>query len=86
MNNSQIRALTNAIKLKKSMIKKSSFPVTIVVEKKNEYGQWQVDLEYKVNNHEMLMYKYSQIKSLYVLTGEWRIWFKLNSIMNTKEI
>ena len=63
-------------------MRKSAFPLRIELESFND-GVWKVMLTHKVNSPEMLYSKFEDIKTLYGLKKEYRIFIYANSKVNT---
>ena len=64
-------------------MKKSAFPLRFEIEILNDIGNWEVALSYKITNLEMLYSKFEDIKTLYVLKKEYKIFLYVNSKANT---
>lgn len=63
-------------------MRKSAFPLRIELESLTD-GEWKVMLVYKINSPEMLYKKFEDIKTLYGLKKEYRIFIYANSKVNT---
>ena len=63
-------------------MKKSAFPLRIELEAFIE-DDWKVMIVYRVNSPEMLYKKFEDIRTLYGLKKEYRIFIYANSKLNT---
>jgi hypothetical protein len=64
-------------------MKISAFPLKIQLECVSPSGEWELMLTYHVNSPQMLYKKIEEIKSMYVLKREYRIFLIVNSKVNT---
>jgi hypothetical protein len=64
-------------------MKKSAYPLRIELESYTNEGEWKVMLIYRVTSPEMLFKKFEDIKTLYGLNKEYRIFIYANSKVNT---
>jgi hypothetical protein len=63
-------------------MKKSAFPLRIELESYIE-GEWKVMITYQVNSPDMLHNRFKDIKTLYGLKKDYRIFIYANSKVNT---